>query len=37
MIVIAGHVAIDPANLDKALPAAKEMMTETLKEEGCGA
>ena len=37
MIVIAGHVAIDPANLDKALPAAKQMMTETLKEEGCGA
>jgi quinol monooxygenase YgiN len=35
MLIIAGHFWIDPKNLDTALAAAKEMMTETLKEKGC--
>ena len=37
MIVIAGHVTIDAAKLDVAVPAAHEMMAETRKEAGCGA
>ncbi len=37
MLVIAGHVTLDPAKRDAALPAAKEMMAETHKEAGCGA
>ncbi len=35
MIVIAGHVSIDPAKVDVALPAARTMMEETHKEAGC--
>ena len=35
MLVIAGHVKIDPAKLDEATPAAVEMMQETHKEPGC--
>ncbi len=35
MLVIAGTIDIDPAKMDNALPAAKEMMAETHKEEGC--
>ena len=37
MIVIAGRVVIDPNSTDDAIPAAKEMMEETLKETGCSA
>ena len=35
MVVIGGTIRIDPANLDKAVVAAKKMMTETKKEPGC--
>ena len=35
MLVIAGHVKIDPAKVDEATPAALEMMRETHKEAGC--
>jgi quinol monooxygenase YgiN len=35
MIVIAGHVAIDPARREPAVAAAREMMAETRKEQGC--
>lgn len=34
MLVIAGRVRIDPANRDAAVAAAREMMTETHREEG---
>jgi len=37
MIVIAGHVSIDPAKTEVAIPAAREMMAETLEEAGCAA
>lgn len=37
MLVIAGTIRIDPANWDKAVAAAKEMMVETHKEPGCHA
>ena len=37
MLVIAGQIRIDAANWDKAVAAAKEMMTETHKEPGCHA
>jgi quinol monooxygenase YgiN len=35
MIVIAGHVVLDPARREQAEAAAREMMCETRKEEGC--
>lgn len=35
MIVIAGHVALDPAQREPAMAAAREMMGETRKEKGC--
>ena len=35
MIVIAGHVALDPARRDAAIAAAREMMRETRREPGC--
>ena len=35
MIVIAGHVALDPGQREKAEAAAREMMSETRKEPGC--
>jgi quinol monooxygenase YgiN len=35
MIVIAGHVLLDPAKRDPAITAAREMMVETRKEMGC--
>ncbi len=35
MLVIAGHIRIDPAKKDEAIPAAVEMMAETHKEPGC--
>jgi quinol monooxygenase YgiN len=35
MIVIAGHVALDPVQREKAVAAASEMMRETRKERGC--
>jgi quinol monooxygenase YgiN len=35
MIVIAGHVALDPAQHEKAVAAAREMMRETRRERGC--
>ncbi len=37
MIVIAGRVVVDPNKQDAAIPAAQEMMEETLKESGCAA
>jgi quinol monooxygenase YgiN len=35
MIVIAGHVALDPQQREPAIAAAREMMAETRKEKGC--
>jgi quinol monooxygenase YgiN len=35
MIVIAGHVALDPKQQEPAIAAAREMMTETRREAGC--
>ena len=35
MIVIAGHVVLDPKHREKAEAAAREMMSETRKEQGC--
>jgi quinol monooxygenase YgiN len=35
MIVVAGHVALDPARREPAIAAAREMMAETRKERGC--
>jgi len=35
MIVIAGHVLIDPKQREKAEAAAREMMRETREEKGC--
>jgi quinol monooxygenase YgiN len=35
MIVIAGHVVVDPKQREKAVAAACEMMSETRKEKGC--
>jgi quinol monooxygenase YgiN len=35
MLVIAGAVSIDPADREAAVEAAKEMMRETRKEDGC--
>jgi len=37
MIVIAGRIAMDPEKVEKAIPAAVEMMQETHKEAGCRA
>ena len=37
MLIIAGHIRIDPASHDAAVAAANEMMTETHKEKGCEA
>ena len=37
MIVIAGRIVVDPTKQDAAIPAAREMMEETLKEAGCAA
>ena len=35
MIVIAGHVVLDPNQREAAATAAREMMSETRKEAGC--
>ena len=35
MIVIAGHVVLDPKQSEPAAQAAREMMSETRKERGC--
>ena len=35
MIVIAGHVVLDPKQGEAATAAAREMMSETRKEPGC--
>jgi quinol monooxygenase YgiN len=35
MLVIAGHVALDPVQREAAVAAAREMMQETRKEPGC--
>lgn len=35
MLVIAGHVQIDPAMREQAIAAAVEMMEATRREEGC--
>jgi quinol monooxygenase YgiN len=35
MIVVAGHVTLDPAQREPAIAAAREMMRETCKEAGC--
>lgn len=35
MLVIAGHVSLDPAKIEEATAAVQEMVRETLKEEGC--
>ncbi len=35
MIVIAGHVSLDPKQREPAITAAREMMLETRKETGC--
>lgn len=35
MLVIAGHIRIDPANREAAVAAAAEVMEETHKEPGC--
>ena len=35
MIVIGGHIRLDPAKREEAIAAATEMMTETAKETGC--
>lgn len=37
MLIIAGTFRIDPAQRDRAVAAANEMMAETLKEKGCHA
>ena len=37
MLVIAGHIDIDPAKRDDAIAAAEKMMAETHKEAGCNA
>ncbi len=35
MFVIAGHIRIDATHRDAAIAGAREMIEETLKEEGC--
>ncbi len=35
MLVVAGEIEIDPANRDKAVAAALEMMEATRREPGC--
>lgn len=35
MIIVAGHIRLDPARRDQAVEAATEMMAETAKEDGC--
>jgi len=35
MIVIAGHVALDPARREQAIAVAREMMADTRREKGC--
>ena len=35
MLVIGGHIRLDPAKRDEAIAAANEMMAETRKEAGC--
>ena len=37
MLIIAGHIRIDPASREAAIAAARAMMTETHKEKGCEA
>ena len=35
MLVIAGHIRLDPAKREAALAAAREMMRDTRRESGC--
>jgi len=35
MLVVAGHVTLDPAKREEAIDAARAMMEETRKEPGC--
>lgn len=35
MLVVAGHIAIDPSHREEAIAAAVRMMEETAKEAGC--
>lgn len=35
MLVVAGHVVLDPARREEAIAAARAMMAETRKEPGC--
>jgi len=35
MIAIAGHFVLDPGKRELAIAAAREMMSETRKEQGC--
>ena len=35
MLVIAGHIRLDPAKRDAAIAAARDVMQETHKEPGC--
>ncbi|MDX1650526.1 MAG: putative quinol monooxygenase [Myxococcota bacterium] len=35
MLVVAGHVVIDPAKREEAMEAARAVMAETRKEPGC--
>jgi quinol monooxygenase YgiN len=35
MLVVAGHVVLDPAKREEAIEAARTMMAETRKEPGC--
>lgn len=35
MLVVAGHVTIDPAKREEAIEAARAVMAETRKEPGC--
>ncbi|MBW2392920.1 MAG: antibiotic biosynthesis monooxygenase [Deltaproteobacteria bacterium] len=37
MLVVAGHVSLDPTKIEDARAATEEMVRETLKEEGCNA
>ena len=35
MIIVAGHLEVDPANADRAESIARTMMAETRREAGC--
>ena len=35
MLIIAGHIQINPDHVEKLMPAAVEMMAATHQEEGC--